>query len=431
MSTSRLEIAMVSEHASPLAALGGVDSGGQNVYVAQVARELGRRGHRVSVYTRRDRPDLPERIDCAPNVTLVHVRAGPDRQVPKEELLPFMPEFTRRMLGELAARERGFDLLHAHFFMSALVAAELQRLRGLPFVVTFHALGRVRRIHQGLEDAFPDERFDIEERVVAEARLVIAECRQDQEDLIELYGADEARIRVAPCGFSPAELGPGSKLSARRRLGLAEDEAVILQLGRMVRRKGVETAIRGVARLRRDHGVTARLLIVGGESAEPDPKVTPELGRLMAIADQEGVAGQVRFEGRRARAQLRDYYLAADVFISTPWYEPFGITPVEAMACGVPVLGSAVGGIKSTVVDGETGYLVPPRDPSAVAERLAALLGDRVLLRRMAGRSLERAKEFTWERVTDRIESIYREALTGAPTASRDPRAGMEAVSDA
>jgi D-inositol-3-phosphate glycosyltransferase len=426
-----MEIAMISEHASPLAALGGVDSGGQNVYVAQVAAELGRRGHAVTVYTRRDDPGLPEEVACAPNVTLVHVGAGPARPMPKEELLPFMPAFTERMLASLAGRDLGFDLVHAHFFMSALVAAELQRLRGLPFVVTFHALGRVRRLHQGPEDAFPDERFAIEERVAAEARLVIAECPQDRDDLALHYRADPSRIRVAPCGYSPEELGPGRKSDARRRLGLAEDEPVILQLGRMVRRKGVETAIRGVARLSREHGLDARLLVVGGESPEPDPKVTPELGRLMAIADQEGIADRVRFEGRRDRAALRDYYCAADVFISTPWYEPFGITPVEAMACGLPVLGSAVGGLKSTVVDGVTGFLVPPREPSAVAERLATMLGDRELLRRMSVRSLEQARGFTWARVTDRLEAIYREALAMPAASRRSARPVREALRDA
>ncbi|MEX2543457.1 MAG: glycosyltransferase [Trueperaceae bacterium] len=415
-----MNIAMISEHASPLAALGGVDSGGQNVYVAQVASELGRRGHRVTVFTRRDDPELPGEMRCAPNVSLVHIAAGPARPVPKEEMLPLMPRFTEGVLAYLGQMQRPLDLVHAHFFMSAQVAAELQRVRGLPFVVTFHALGRIRRRHQGVADRFPVERFAIEERAVAEARLVIAECPQDRDDLIELYGAGPEQIRVAPCGYSPEELGPTSKPEARRRLGLAESEPVILQLGRMVPRKGVATAIEGLARLRRRHGVLAQLLVVGGNSATADPRATPEIGRLLAVAEKEGVANSVRFEGRRDRAQLRDYYGAADIFISTPWYEPFGITPVEAMACGLPVLGSAVGGIKSTVVDGETGFLVPADDPDAVAERLAAMLGDRRMLRRMGERALERAAGFTWSRVTDRLESIYAEAVAATPSKPRE-----------
>lgn len=411
-----MDIAMISEHASPLAALGGVDSGGQNVYVAQTATELGKRGHTVTIFTRRDDPALPCELECAPNVRLVHIDAGPARSVAKEELLPLMEPFTRRTIEYLDTRPARFDLVHAHFFMSALVAAEVQRLRGLPFVVTFHALGRVRRRHQGEADAFPDERFIVEQRVVEEARLLIAECPQDRDDLIDLYRAEPQRIRIAPCGYTPEELGPLPKADARARLGLAPDEPVVLQLGRMVPRKGVETVVRGLARLRREHGVSAQLVVVGGESRLPDPASTPELGRLQAIATEEGVCDLVRFEGRRDRPELRDYYASADVFVSTPWYEPFGITPVEAMACGVPVLGSAVGGIKSTVVDGDTGFLVPPRDPDALAERLATMLGDHALLERMATRALARAGEFTWESVTERLEAIYREACTPAPS---------------
>src|SRR5262249_43770044 len=153
--------------------------------------------------------------------------------------------------------------------------------------------------------------------------------------------------------------------------GLHPDEPLILQLGRMVRRKGVENVIRGFACLLRRHGISARLLIVGGETSEPDPAATPEIGRLMSVAREEGVEGLVLFVGRRDREMLKYYYSAADVFVTTPWYEPFGITPVEAMACGTPVVGANVGGIKFTVRDGEAGYLVPPEDPEALAERLA------------------------------------------------------------
>ena len=260
---------------------------------------------------------------------------------------------------------------------------------------------------------FPDERFEIEERIAQEAAAIIAECPQDRDDLLGLYGAPSERIRIVPCGFSAEELGPRPQHESRTRLELPLDEPVLLQLGRMVRRKGVEEVIRGFARLIHDYRQIGTLVIVGGDSQQPDPERTPELGRLMGIAREEGVAGRVRFEGQRDREQLRDYYCAADVFLSTPWYEPFGITPVEAMACGVPVLGSAVGGIKSTVVDGETGFLVPPRNPEAIAERLAVMLRDPRTLTRMRERALQRSKQFTWQKVTDGIEEVYLEALTG------------------
>ncbi|GAA5512853.1 D-inositol-3-phosphate glycosyltransferase [Deinococcus carri] len=418
MTTSGVKkIALISEHASPLATLGGTDAGGQNVYVAQVARHLANLGHAVDVFTRRDAPHLPEVLEWVPGVRVVHVPAGPAAVIPKEDLLPLMPEFTRYMAAFMA-REGRYDLLHANFWMSGLVAADLKRLLGVPFVITFHALGKVRRLHQGEADGFPDDRFAIEERLVREADRIIAECPQDEADLRELYGADPARIVTVPCGFDPAEFSPQGRREARERLGLDPAELTVLQLGRMVPRKGVDDAIRGFARAVRSLGQPARLLVVGGNSPDPDPALTPELGRLRAIAQEEGVEDRVTFTGSRDRSVLRDYYSAADVFISTPWYEPFGITPLEAMACGTPVLGARVGGIQHTVADGETGFLVPPRDPDALGERLADLLADAALRERMGAAALARVRtHFTWEGVARQLAQVYREV--GEETAAQ------------
>jgi histidinol-phosphate phosphatase family protein len=416
-----MRIAMISEHASPLAGLGGADGGGQNVYVAQVARHMARRGHRVEVLTRRDSPELPPVMDWLDGVRIVHVPAGPPERQPKEQLLPLMEEFTCHALRYV--RRSGCNLVHAHFFMSALVGAELKEALGVPLVVTFHALGRVRRLHQGGADAFPEERLAAEDRVVTVADRVIAECPQDRDDLLRLYGADPERIRVIPCGFDPEEFGPADKGEARASLGLSADEWVVLQLGRMVPRKGVDDVVRGVARLRRDHGVTARLVVVGGESRDPDPAMTPEIGRLRAVAEGEGAADLVTFTGSRGRSELRAYYAAADVFVTTPWYEPFGITPVEAMACGTPVIGSAVGGVKTTVHDGVTGYLVPPKDPAALATKLAHLARHPELLREFGRQALRRACGlYTWQKVSTAIESLYASLLRSPQSAVRSPQ---------
>lgn len=412
-----MRVAMISEHASPLACLGGADGGGQNVYVHQVARHLARRGWEVDVFTRRDDDTTPQEVPLGPGARVVHVPAGPPQRVRKEDLLPFMPSFTRFFLGY--ARRRGYDLVHANFFMSALVAADARRAAGLPFVVTFHALGKVRRLHQKEADAFPAERLAIEERAVREADAIISECPQDEDDFIDHYDADPRKLRTIPCGFDPSEFGPMERASARRIVGVTGSEPVVLQLGRMVPRKGVDTVIRGLARLRHEHGIRARLLIVGGEAREPDPAATPEIGRLMRIAEEEGIAPAVTFTGARGRSELRAYYAAADVFVTTPWYEPFGITPVESMACGTPVIGAAVGGIKATVRDGETGFLVPPKDPDALAGRLATLLSDPSLRAWMSRNALRRANaHYTWATVADRVAEVYREVrdrLTGPP----------------
>ena len=412
-------VALVSEHASPLGALGGVDGGGQNVYVAQLACHLAARGWRVDVLTRADDPGLPAVLDWRPGVRVVHVAAGPAEALPKEALLEHMPSFAVVARAHCAAE--GYDLLHANFWMSGLVCAEVKRATGIPFVVTFHALGRVRRQHQGAADGFPDARFAIEERVAREADLVIAECPQDRDDLIALYGADPARIRLAACGVDPEEFRPVDRRAARAVLGLPQDVFILLQLGRMVPRKGVDTVIEGFAAFRAATGAKARLLVVGGQDAMPDPATDPELARLTRLAAHRGAADAVTFTGRRDRDVLRYHYAAADAFATLPWYEPFGITPLEAMASGVPVIGARVGGIKHSVVDGETGLLVPPRDPAAFAQALARLHAEPELRARLgrAGRArvLDR---FTWERVARDVETIYVEALGAVP--ARAPR---------
>lgn len=407
-------IALISEHASPLATLGGVDNGGQNVYVAHVARQLAALGYAVDVFTRRDDPEVKEIHPWENGIRVIHVPAGPARFVNKEELLPYMKAFSRYMI-QFIRKNGPYDLIHANFWMSGLAAVAVKRELGIPFVITFHALGRVRRVYQGSRDSFPDVRFEIEDQIIAEADRIIAECPQDEEDLTHLYQADPQRIVTVPAGFDPHEMQPVPKNDARKQLGLAEDEHIILQLGRMVARKGVDNVIQALGRLVHQHGVQARLLIVGGESEDPDPNNSPELARLVKIAKAEQVLDHVTFVGRRQRSVLKYYYSAADVFVSTPWYEPFGITPLEAMACGTPVIGSNVGGIKYSVADGKTGFLVPPRDPDALAERLAELFNQPGLQKRFSKQAVQRVQKlFTWETVARSLSKVYGEVVCEA-----------------
>jgi glycosyltransferase involved in cell wall biosynthesis len=404
---SPLRIALISEHASPLAAQGGVDAGGQNTYVLHVAHCLARRGHHVDVLTRRDDPALPAAVDLRPGARVLHIPAGPPRFVPKEQLLPHMSAFTRTA-RQLLAHSVSYDVVHANFFMSGLVGLRLKASFGLPLVMTFHALGHVRREHQGQADAFPPQRMAIEERIVRGADRVVAECPQDRLDLLRLYGADDRRIVTVPCGVDLQEFAPVERERARRSLGLAPDDFVVLQLGRLVPRKGVDNVVLAVAQLR--HIPQLKLLIVGGDAPQPDEQRTPEIGRLRALAREAGVADRVIFTGQRRREQLPQCYGAADVFVTTPWYEPFGITPLEAMACGVPVIGSNVGGIKFSVADGVTGFHVPPRDPAALAARIAQLHANPVLAQAMGRAGMRRVRAlFSWERVADALAEVYQE----------------------
>jgi glycosyltransferase involved in cell wall biosynthesis/phosphoheptose isomerase len=395
-----------------LSLLGGVDCGGQNVYVGKVAKALSALGYEVDVFTRRDGEQLPEMVEWDQGIRVFYVPAGPARYIRKEDLYPFMEEFTEYMVRFCRHQRKAYDLIHANFWMSGLVAADMKQRLGIPFVITFHALGRVRRLHQQQADGFPDARFAVEDRLVAEADRLIAEAPQDAGDLIRLYGADPSRIVIVPCGFDPEEFWPLDKASARTAVGLPPDQGVILHVGRMVPRKGIDTVIRAFARFLVDHQARTKLYIVGGESDEPDPERTPEIGRLQRLAAELQILDRVVFVGRRGRSQLKYYYSAADLFVTTPWYEPFGITPLEAMACGTPVIAANVGGLKFSVRDGETGYLVPPDDPEALAERFRLLYSSPALLRVFGQQSVQRVNElFTWAHVAEGLAKVYGEVV--------------------
>ncbi|KQQ96600.1 glycosyltransferase [Massilia sp. Leaf139] len=405
-------VALISEHASPLPAQGGAAAaanvGGQDVYVANLARELALAGARVDIFTRRDAPGQNKIVHLGEGIRLIHVPAGPAQPLPKEALLPHMDAFVRFVIRFARRLAVPYDIVHANFFMSGLVAQQLKLALGIPWVITFHALGDMRRLAHGPFDAFPPERIRLEKALMRQADRIIAESPQERLDMEQLYGADPGRITVAPRGFDPNELWPVPRAVARAQLGLAPERFTVLQLGRLAPRKGIDTAIQGLAMLRDRHGVDADLLVVGsgGDGGEE------EQARLRALAQQLGVDDQVRFAGQQPRAALRLWYGAADVFVSTPWYEPFGITPVEAMACARPVIGAEVGGIKSTVVDGLTGFLIPSRDPRALAARLAALHADPALGKRMGEEGLLRAwRHYTWRAVAQQACAVYATVL--------------------
>lgn len=403
----KYRIAFISDHASPLATLGSVDSGGQNVYVAELAKQLAAKGYSIDIFTRRDDEQQAEIVNWLPEIRVVHITAGPSAYIPKEKLLPYMPVFAEEMEAFILRNQLDYRLLHAHFFMSGCVASVIRRQLGIPYIITFHALGLVRRIHQKEADQFPAERVSIETMLVHDADHIIAECPQDKEDLIQHYEAREENISIIPCGFSSEEFYPVDKASARRQLQLPINGKIVLQLGRMVPRKGVDNVIRSLAHVKTDTE-PVYLVIVGGEGDLPDVLNTPELKRLQKVAEEAGVPSQVIFTGKQPRHLLRYYYSAADVFVTTPWYEPFGITPLEAMACGTPVIGSNVGGIKYSVADGSTGYLVPPKSPIRLGQKLDQLLNNPALLKKMKKNALIRVKkDFTWERVARSMHSIY------------------------
>ncbi len=352
---------------------------------------------------------LPEIVQWTAGIRIIHIKAGPLEPIPKETLLSHMDEFTENMLAFIRHENLSYALVHANFFMSAMVADDLKRILGIPYVVTFHALGYIRRIHQKENDKFPVERLAIERKIMEHADRIIAECPQDKEDMINYYAASPDKIVIIPCGYNPHEFYPVDKFLARMILKLDAQEFILLQLGRMVPRKGIDNVIKALAPLQKQ-GIKARLVVVGGALETPNPREEPELARLQQIASDHGVSERVTFVGRKNRDTLKFYYSASDIFITTPWYEPFGITPLESMACGVPVIGSEVGGIKYSVLDSKTGYLVPPNNPDALASKIQLLLEDEKSMAQMKEQALKRVETlFTWKKIAHSVYKLYEE----------------------
>jgi D-inositol-3-phosphate glycosyltransferase len=402
-----MKIALISAQASPLGPLGGPAEGAQGIYARHLARALACAGHQVDVFTRRDDLWSAPVVELAPNASVVHVPAGPPRAASPTALVTHMSEFATRIAEHCAPASGRYDIVHANFFLSGVAALLLKQRLGIPFVATLHSLGRALCRHPECVDPFPSARIHLEDEIVAAAGRLIAGSDEDRQDLIALYGAESRRIDVVPVGFDPAEFGPGSR-SARARLGLGADDFVLLHVGRLARGDRIDNAIRALAHLRREHGIDARLLVVGGEGDEPDAQRTPELDRLGLIAEAHRLSDRITFVGARPRAVLRDYYCAADVFVTTPGYEPFALAPVEALACGIPVVGAAVGGIAHAVVDAVTGFLVPPDDPAALAERLARLRRNPELARAYGRAGIRRVRAgFTWRHIAADAACAY------------------------
>ena len=398
-----MRIAMISEHASPLAALGGTDAGGQNAHVAELSAALAGQGHEVRVYTRRDDPDPPPVVGID-GYQVVHVPAGPAEPVAKDDLLPYMGDFAEWMAADW--RTWLPDVAHAHFWMSGLAAVTAGRACEVPVVQTYHALGSVKRRHQGAADTSPKHRIAYERQLGRAVDRVIVQCQDEIRELL-LLGLPRTGMTLVPSGVNTERFRPDGP--AEPRTGRAR----ILSVGRLVERKGFEDLIRAMV-----HVPGAEAVIVGGRQEDE-----PYAHRLRELAERCRVADRVRLVGAVPAADMPRWYRSADVLAAAPWYEPFGLTPLEAMACGVPVVASAVGGLTDTVVDGVTGDLVPARDPRALGVALRRLITDDVRRVSYAAAALDRAgHSYSWRRVATQLAAVYAAVagLTLAGDATRE-----------
>lgn len=389
-----MKIAFVSEHASPLAVLGGVDAGGQNVHVAALAEALARGGDEVRVYTRRDDARLPATVPFCTGVLVDHVDAGPPEAIEKDQLLQHMPAFAREL--ESRWSEWRPDIVHAHFWMSGLASLEAAAALDLPVVQTYHALGIEKKRHQGDKDTSPGARLAIEERIARSASHIVATATAEAFELVRM-GANRNDITVVPCGVDLSQfaaLGPSERRDRRKHR--------IVCLSRLVQRKGIGDVIAALKLI-----PNAELIIAGGPDRESLWDDAEAL-RLREVAQSMGVEDRVEFRGRVERTSVARLLRSADVVVCYPWYEPFGIVPLEAMACGVPVVVSSVGGLVDSVVDGVTGLHVEPHSPIALAQALRTLLQDERMRLNLGLAGAKRVNErYGWTRIASDTRGVY------------------------
>ncbi|AUS80483.1 glycosyltransferase family 1 protein [Actinoalloteichus sp. AHMU CJ021] len=399
-----MRISMVSEHASPLAVPGEEDCGGQNVHVAELSSALVRQGHEVRVYTRRDSPDQPCRVTTDHGVEVVHLPAGPPEPLPRDDLLPHMGEFADHLLAELTLTRP--DVVHAHFWTSGLASLLACRGLGIPVAQTFHALGHVKRRHQGSRDTSPPQRLRLERMIARDSALVVASCSDEVHELGAL-GIRRTKVAIVPCGVDTTGFHPDGRVADRSELHR------VVTVGRLIPRKGFDLLIAALRAV-----PNTELLIAGGPD-EDQLAHDEEANRLRSCAVRGGVADRVHLLGRVPREDMPALLRSADIVACTPWYEPFGIVPLEAMACGVPVVASAVGGLLDTIVDGVTGQLVPPKNPRALATALRGLLNQPARRHALGLAGFDRAfSRYSWDRVAYDTVLAYQRLAPPPPPAS-------------
>ena len=404
-------VAVLSVHTCPVVRLGEKDTGGMNVYVRQVAAELGRLGNLVDIYTRYHGDEHKEVIDVGPNARLIHLRAGPPDEA-KKNLHFRVPGFVEGVRTRQSGEGIYYDLIHSHYWLSGRAGTELNTTWRVPHVATFHTLGR-KKLRARVGESEPELRMRSESSTMEAVDAVLVSTPEEQEDVSRLYGVDPGKVRVVPGGVNLALFAPMDRSVARRKLGIG-DEKVVLSVGRMEPLKGLDVLLGALQRM--DDLGNTRLLIVGGA-----PGQDRELDRLKHMAGALGVLDRITFAGSVSHGDLPVYYSAADVFAMPSYHESFGLAALEAMACGIPVVASRVGGLKTFVNNGVTGYLIPWHCPEPFAEQLEIVLANPALRDSMGSAARVKAETMGWRKVAGTLAEIYG-GLTGK---AWDPAAGV------
>lgn len=416
-----LNIAMISFHTCPLATLGGKDTGGMNVYVAELTRHLGQMGVHVDVFTRSQDEHVPHILhNLGYGNRVVHIPAGPEKPLPKTELYHYLGDFVQGILEFAEAKHIHYHLIHSHYWLSGLAAESLKHTWGTPILHMFHTLGVMKnRVARSQAERESPLRIEKEAHLVQTVDHIVAATPAEKAQLEFLYRADSRKITIIPPGVDLSRFYPIPKDEARAFVGVPPEARMILFVGRIDPLKGIETLIRAL-RLIQDTGRLAccphYLAIIGGDPSSDSQQLDSEMARLQRLSKQLGVKDVVLFLGKQAQESLPYYYSAADVLVLPSHYESFGMVALEAMACGTPVIASQVGGLPFLVQDGVTGFVIPNGEPSFLAERLTQLILDADLRDRMGQQAIAHAQPYAWPEIAKQILQLYLRILALSPS---------------
>ncbi|MCW5873774.1 MAG: glycosyltransferase [Anaerolineales bacterium] len=403
-----MRIAMLTYHASPLASLGSAKSGGMNVYVGELSRQLAARGHTVDVFTRGPHAVRP----LAERARVVLLPAGPDEEMAVQDLAAYIPEFLAGVRVFAAQAGHAYDVVHAHYWLSGLVGMHLKQEWGAPQVLMFHTLGLVKNRIAALGVQESAARIRGELRAMHAADAVVAATPAERAELQWLYELRSDKVHVIPPGVDLERFQPQDKAAACKLLGWDCHEHHLLFVGRIEALKGIDTLIRSLHFVRdQAPDMPVRVHIVGGDLEGSQRALDSELARLRAVTRGLGLQDQVDFLGSRSQDTLPLYYAAADALVMPSYSESFGMVALEAMACGRPVIASSVGGLRYLVQDGATGYHVREGDAPQLAARILALLGDDGALQRMGTAARAEAQRYSWGRAAAEVEGVYSRLL--------------------
>ncbi|MCL4560350.1 MAG: glycosyltransferase [Chloroflexi bacterium] len=415
---------MLSYHTCPLATLGGKDTGGMNVYVRDLTRELGRLGVHVDVFTRSQDEHVPHVLhDLGYGNRVVHVPAGPEIPLPKKELAGYLPQYVEGILTFAADKNLRYDVIHSHYWLSGLAARDLRASWNIPFIQMFHTLGKMKnRVANSTAEMEGEYRLEGERVVIHEADKIVAATLAEQAQLQFLYGAPKEKITVVPPGVDTSRFYPIPADEARAVVGVPPGERLLLYVGRIEPLKGVDTLIRAIALMRQEGLLSVYphyLAIIGGDPDVSPEDMTAEMARLQALSASLGLGDLVVFLGKRSQDSLAYYYSAAEVVVVPSHYESFGMVALEAMACGTPVVASQVGGLAFLVQDGITGFHVPDGNPDALCDALSRLIMSPGLRRKMAENAAAYALGYAWEKVAPRLTDLYEQLIVCGYTDSK------------